>query len=539
MNEITRIHLAKTPYDIEVDAKKDLEAYLKTLESYSQDADIVTDVEIRMTEILASRGVQKNGVIGADDVSALKEQLGDPQEFLPDGETPAEPEMTAGESGKKLFRDTDNAVLGGVLSGVAAFFKVNPLWTRLLFVILLFASFGTMILVYVVLWLAVPAAKTAADKLQMAGRPVTVNSIREQSETDATRPEKSNSNIKKVLLTLLGIGFVLAALAAAGVVVAATVGVTIGGFWDKFAHTAGAEFLQSAFVLGMVSGVLFIALMVLAAYASFARKLSRRVAITGGIIIVLGLAAFGVGAGLAQYGATAHSDYVHENTRTEKLQLPADMAEVTAVKIDSPDLKVSYGVTTLEPYAYLRAVAKNRADMPSVTFDKQGKTLTVHVANVKNPCEHGIWCGGQEPTLEIHGPALQTLAVADGTSAEYAGFSQPKLTLTAGDKASVHLAPGYVGALDITASRDTRIALEDTTVGDLNATLKNSVWLNAGTVQNLTVQSPSSCPAHERSTVQIQHVNADKITVNGSKKPAGMIDSSCLSVMVTGDWMAR
>ncbi len=51
MKEITRIHIAKVPYDAEVEAKKELEAYLRTLEAYSNDSEIINDIEIRITEI--------------------------------------------------------------------------------------------------------------------------------------------------------------------------------------------------------------------------------------------------------------------------------------------------------------------------------------------------------------------------------------------------------------------------------------------------------------------------------------------------------
>src|SRR5690606_2089133 len=135
MKEITRIHIAKTPYDIELAAKKSLAAYMKALEAYSEDAEIIEDVELRITEILAERGIQKGGVITEADVRALKEQLGDPSEFMGEGDMAVGPETTS-DGSRKLFRDTDHALLGGVLSGIAAFFKINPLWVRLLFIIL-------------------------------------------------------------------------------------------------------------------------------------------------------------------------------------------------------------------------------------------------------------------------------------------------------------------------------------------------------------------------------------------------------------------
>lgn len=129
MNEITRIHIAKVAYDSELVAKTTREVH-QSLEAYTQDAEVVTDIEIRITELLAERGVAAGGVITTDDVSAIRKQLGEPYEFAGDGG-----DIAVGGEGapapRRLYRSTDNAVLGGVLSGFAAFFNVNPLWIRL------------------------------------------------------------------------------------------------------------------------------------------------------------------------------------------------------------------------------------------------------------------------------------------------------------------------------------------------------------------------------------------------------------------------
>ena len=86
MKEVTRIHIAKTVYNVEVDAKKELEKYMKDLERYANDAEILTDIEIRITELLAERGVQKDGIITMGDVVAIRKQLGEPKDFAEDGE---------------------------------------------------------------------------------------------------------------------------------------------------------------------------------------------------------------------------------------------------------------------------------------------------------------------------------------------------------------------------------------------------------------------------------------------------------------------
>ncbi|HKX72474.1 MAG TPA: DUF4097 family beta strand repeat-containing protein [Candidatus Saccharimonadales bacterium] len=84
MNKITQIHLAKVPYAIEPGAEQELSAYLQAVRS-KVDADtaseVMVDIELRITELLASRGIKKGDVITTPDVQAVKEQLGAPEQF--------------------------------------------------------------------------------------------------------------------------------------------------------------------------------------------------------------------------------------------------------------------------------------------------------------------------------------------------------------------------------------------------------------------------------------------------------------------------
>jgi phage shock protein PspC (stress-responsive transcriptional regulator) len=77
---------------------------------------------------------------------------------------------------KRLFRNPDERSLGGVCSGVANYIGVDTVWVRIAFLIALFV-YGTGVLLYLILWMAIPLARTAADKLQMRGEPVDVSNI--------------------------------------------------------------------------------------------------------------------------------------------------------------------------------------------------------------------------------------------------------------------------------------------------------------------------------------------------------------------------
>lgn len=132
MKEITRIHIAKVAYDIELDAKKDIQTYVAALERFADDKELLDDIEIRMTELLAERGVPADGVITKDDVAAVRAQLGEPRDFAPEGAQTVPEGDDIDDSTRRLYRDTDSALLGGVLAGIARFFRIEPIYVRLI-----------------------------------------------------------------------------------------------------------------------------------------------------------------------------------------------------------------------------------------------------------------------------------------------------------------------------------------------------------------------------------------------------------------------
>jgi phage shock protein PspC (stress-responsive transcriptional regulator) len=100
-------------------------------------------------------------------------------------------------SGRKLFRDEANAVIGGVCSGVGAYLGIDAVWLRIGFLISFFV-FGTGLLLYILLWIIIPKAKTASDKLQMQGKPVDVSNIEQKVRETIKEGEE---NISKTMRT--------------------------------------------------------------------------------------------------------------------------------------------------------------------------------------------------------------------------------------------------------------------------------------------------------------------------------------------------
>jgi phage shock protein PspC (stress-responsive transcriptional regulator) len=239
MNEITNIHLGRTAFVIAVDAHRALRAYLHAIgEQVDENKEVLEEIELRMAELLTERGISGKKVAIMADIDYLKEQLGEPADFGADEDHAPRAKHAAGEEGvKRLFRDTDNAVVAGVSSGLAAYFGIDPIIIRLMFVVLTISG-GAGIVLYGLLWLLVPAAQSESDRLKMRGKPVTVENIKAAvDEADvpgaanrvARLFEKVFTVAAKVLLGLVGIGFILAGIALVlGAATAASIAIVHG-----------------------------------------------------------------------------------------------------------------------------------------------------------------------------------------------------------------------------------------------------------------------------------------------------------------------
>jgi phage shock protein PspC (stress-responsive transcriptional regulator) len=104
--------------------------------------------------------------------------MGQPAEMDEDNEHESESYQRSSsyQQPKRLYRDPDNKTIGGVASGLAAYFNIDPVWVKVLFIITLFAG-GTGVLAYIILWIVVPEAITTAEKLEMRGEPVNISNI--------------------------------------------------------------------------------------------------------------------------------------------------------------------------------------------------------------------------------------------------------------------------------------------------------------------------------------------------------------------------
>lgn len=236
MKKTLNIHLGKQLFTIEEDAYESLQSYLKRLEkSFVNEegvSDIMEDIEMRFAELLKDYLGPLSQVVTLIEVNRAIESLGEPED-IQDEETAQSAQNSSktntsyeqNSGPKRMFRDTDNGMLGGVASGLAEYLNIDPVIVRAALVIFLFLGFG--FLLYIILWAIIPAAKSPSDRLQMKGKPVNIDTLKEEVEKAASRikndavnaAEKFKSgtnsaanqtkNLLRLLAKIIGIFFIM------------------------------------------------------------------------------------------------------------------------------------------------------------------------------------------------------------------------------------------------------------------------------------------------------------------------------------------
>ena len=186
MKITVNINLGGYAFNVDEDAYERLRQYMKTLEKEfsgeSSAAEIMTDIEGRIAELFKMRLNSYKQVITMKDVEEVMAILGTPEAISGSGTTEERPPR----SQRRIYRDPDRRIIGGVCAGLGAYFNWDPIIWRVLFGALVIAG-GFGIALYLILWIVLPEAKTTAQKLEMRGDPVTIenikDSVKEEFET--------------------------------------------------------------------------------------------------------------------------------------------------------------------------------------------------------------------------------------------------------------------------------------------------------------------------------------------------------------------
>lgn len=388
MNKTVTINISGIIFHIEEEAYDKLSKYLNTIKGYFSKTDggseIMSDIEARIAEMLQSKTSPIKQVVLMSDVDFVMDSMGKPEEFAGDSDASSSQQENTKETStntdepvkKRIYRDGDSKIVGGVCSGVAHYFGFDPVWLRIALACLFFFA-GTGFIFYIILWIAIPEAKTTAEKLAMKGEKADINNIsktvKEEAEQLKKRMEKygkefSNmassgaprnaaekivdfitdvlGNVGKVLFKILGIFMVII-----GVIIFLGLSSSLFGLSFMNDNNNGMEWVNMLlldgkdFYLGIIGIIIFIGTPVLMMIYGGIKILfkinysNRWINLTAGIIWVIGffmLLTVGLKTG-SDFNKTAKVRESIELKQYNMLILKMNKTEINTTEVNESD----------------------------------------------------------------------------------------------------------------------------------------------------------------------------------------------------------
>mgnify|MGYP000387935479 FL=1 len=202
MNKTVTINLGGIVFHIDEDAYQKLSRYFdaikRSLNNSSGQEEIIKDIEMRISELLSEKLLSDKHVIGLKEIDEVIAVMGQPEDYIIEDDSKVESNYQAYKKSKKLYRDKDKGMIGGVAAGLSHYLGIDVVWIRVI-LLLFFFGFGTGILAYIILWIATPEAITTSEKLEMTGEPVTISSIEKKvrEEFDSVSEKFKNVDYDK------------------------------------------------------------------------------------------------------------------------------------------------------------------------------------------------------------------------------------------------------------------------------------------------------------------------------------------------------
>jgi len=293
MNQTVNINLGGLFFYIDEDAYQKMTRYFaaikRSLNNSNGQDEIIKDIEMRVAELISAKHTTDKQVISMQEVDEVIAIMGQPEDYRLDNESyeniksDKENYNTKTNSNKKLYRDRESGMIGGVLAGLGFYFGVEKVWLRLA-LLLLVIFFGTGLLIYIILWIVIPEAVTTSEKIEMRGEAVNLSNIEKQVRDGfGTMSDKiKNADYNKFsseigragtsfgdfIITLLGlfgklIGLILILIGAAtvvtlliGLLTTSSLVVFDGVDWNTFLQSEGF----SNYPIWLVGILLFLAI---------------------------------------------------------------------------------------------------------------------------------------------------------------------------------------------------------------------------------------------------------------------------------------
>jgi phage shock protein PspC (stress-responsive transcriptional regulator) len=239
MNKTISINISGFAFNIEEQAYKKLADYLNSIKNNFKEEkerdEIMEDIEARIAEIFQENLSDRKEVILLVDVARVIEVMGKPEDYISDEASiedhftdSKESDSNQSSSSKRLYRDESEAKLGGVCAGLGHYFNIDPVLVRIIFILLVL--FGAGFLLYIILWVVIPGARTTSQILEMKGQNITLDNIKEHVKdvktaiVDNTKGAKNNitnavnkgvvvgSKIGRIIGKIIGFVFIVGSI---------------------------------------------------------------------------------------------------------------------------------------------------------------------------------------------------------------------------------------------------------------------------------------------------------------------------------------
>lgn len=210
MNKTVTVNIGGMVFHIEEQAYDKLKRYLEAIRGYFTTSDgrdeIIQDIESRIAEMFTERIGSNRQVVIEADVEFVIDTMGRPEQVAGESDDDKSNSSTnnnqsyqnnSSNTHRRLYRDPDEKVVGGVCSGISYYIGIDPIWMRLAFAIAFFV-YGSGFLLYILLMIIIPKAKTTAEKLEMKGQAVNIDNIKKtiQDEVDDIKNRLQGNNGK-------------------------------------------------------------------------------------------------------------------------------------------------------------------------------------------------------------------------------------------------------------------------------------------------------------------------------------------------------
>lgn len=505
MKKTVNITLGGALFTLEEDAYAALREYLDVVGRHFaafDDADeIIADIENRIAEQLQERTMKRLGAaVGMSDVEAVITVMGRVEEFEDGVAEEAGPTGTW-RPAKRLFRNTDDAVIAGVASGIAAYFGIDPLIIRVLFIVTVFFG-GTGVVAYLIFWLIVPPAQTPSQKLEMKGDPVTLQGLESSIAAALQQTEAGRREVRSWFGRLIGfirevargferlvrriiplVGAVIGALIVTGAVAALT-GIAFAlatvvfnarsPYLNEsfpFAEVAyGASYYVAVASLSVVAviPVLFILLLGLL----LIRRRKAIGGVTAGIMVgtwIVAIVAFGVTAMQLAPRFEAKVQEI-EAIGIEAAERGFDVADFTRV-----DIGGMHRVTVQPGETFAVNAHGRQRDVERLRAEVVDDVLVL----VSEDRDCFFYCPSAQPLdITVTMPTVVALEASSGTKLIVSDFKLEELRLQLGGVSRAEIASD-IGRLEIDLSGGSRAMFASSTIGIMTAELSGVATLDA------------------------------------------------------------